>query len=152
MDAFERRVFENKGRPEIDVDYDSTSDSNTYESYGLTDNKLQMFKKLFGYETPIKLMQALIEATDEEYNDLLKNLNIKLTVFRYYTKTKIGVSCTRLENLTNFLEYILVSVRWRHNITDLESEKTAAQRRNESSSGERIKIHLVKCLIDYQFL
>ena len=83
MDAFERRVFENKGRPEIDVDYDSTSDSNTYESYGLTDNKLQMFKKLFGYETPIKLMQALIEATDEEYNDLLKDLNIKLTVFRY---------------------------------------------------------------------
>ena len=80
MDAFERRVFENKGRPKIDVDYDSTSDSNTYESYGLTDNKLQMFKKLFGYETPIKLMQALIEATDEEYNDLLKNLNIKLTV------------------------------------------------------------------------
>ena len=83
MDAFERRVFENKGRPEIDVDYDSRSDSNTYESYGLTDNKLQMFKKLFGYENPIKLMQALIEATDEEYNDLLKDLNIKLTVFRY---------------------------------------------------------------------
>ena len=54
-------------------------------------------------------------------------------------KTEIGVPRTRLENLTN-VKYILEKVRWPDNITALESEESPAQRKNESSSGRRLKI------------
>ena len=40
MNAFENRIFESKYRPGIDVDIDSESDSNTYESHSLTDKEL----------------------------------------------------------------------------------------------------------------
>ena len=106
MDAFERDVFRSINRPLIDADYDSNndqesdllaaSDSSIHESYGLTDKEFQMFKKPFGYKNPEELRQALIEATDEKYNDLLKELNIKLTVLRDQIKIKTGVSRTRL--------------------------------------------------------
>ena len=72
VDAFENRIFESKYRPEIDVDDylidDPESNLNSasdYGYYGLTDKKLQMFKKLFGYQNPELLRQTLIEATDE---------------------------------------------------------------------------------------
>ena len=58
----------------------------------------------------------------------------------YQIKTQIGVSCTRLENLTKVLEDILDNVRWRDNIPDLESKESAAQRRTESSSRKRLNI------------
>ena len=150
VDAFDRDLFRSINHPFIDADYDSNNDqepdllaasgSNIYESYGLTDKELQVFKKLFGCKNPEELRQALIEATDEKYNDVLKELNIKLTVLRDQTKIKTGVSRTRLENLVNVVEDILDGVRWGNNIPDLESEKSAAQRRNESSSGQGLKI------------
>ena len=37
-----------------------------------------MFKQIFSCKNPGKLRQDLIETTDEKYNELLKNLNIKL--------------------------------------------------------------------------
>ena len=145
VDAFERNVFRS-----INADYDSNndqesdllaaSDSNIYEFYGLTDKELIMFKKLFGYKNPEELRQALIEATDEKYNDLLKEFNIKLTVLRDQIKIKTGVSRTRLENLVNVVEDILDGVRWGNNLPDLKCEESAAQRRNESSSGQGLKI------------
>ena len=118
MDAFENRIFASKYRPEIDVNIDPTSDSNTYESHGLTDKELQMFGKLFSSKSPIKLRQTLIETTVENYNQLLKDLNIKLTVLKDQINTKTGVSRTRLENLVNAVKDILDSARWRYNISN----------------------------------
>ena len=37
VNVFENRIFESKYSPKIDVDTDLPSDSNTYESHGLTD-------------------------------------------------------------------------------------------------------------------
>ena len=45
--------------------------------------------------------------------------------------TKIGVEHKRLENFVNAAKDILDSVRWRDNIPDLESEGSAAERRNQ---------------------
>ena len=150
MDAFESDVFRSINHPLIDADYNSNndqksnlltaSDSNIYESYGLTGKELQMFKKLFGYKNPGELREALIGATDEKYNELLKELNIKLTVLRDQIKIVTGFSCARRENLVNVVEDILDGARWQNNIPDLESEESAAQRRNESSSGHGLKI------------
>ena len=50
IDAFERGVFEYGGRPRTDVNYD-------LETYGLTDKELQMFKKLFNYANPQRVME-----------------------------------------------------------------------------------------------
>ena len=115
-DAFENRIFEIKYRPEIDVDIDSTSDSDAYETHGLTDKWLQIFRKRFSKKNPEKLRQALIETTDEKYNGLLKLLNIKLSVLKDQIKTEVGVERTRLEHLVNTVEGILDNVRWRGNI------------------------------------
>ena len=52
--------------------------------------------------------------------------------------TKIGVEHTRLENFVNAVKDILDSVRWRDNIPDLESEESAAQRRNQPGRGLKI--------------
>ena len=52
--------------------------------------------------------------------------------------TNTGVPRTRLENLANFVEDILDSVRWRSNIPDLESEESAAQKRNQPGRGLKI--------------
>ena len=92
---------------------------------------MQIFRKFFGYRNLEELRQTLIEATDENYNDLSKDFNIELTVLKDQIKTNTGVSRTRLENLVSGVENILDSVRWRDNKTDLESEESAAQRRNQ---------------------
>ena len=47
MDAFENRIFEIKYLPETDVDIDSTSDSDPYETHGSTEKGLQIFRKRF---------------------------------------------------------------------------------------------------------
>ena len=89
IEALENRIFERKYRPEIDVDYDLNnapeSDlllTSDHESHGLTDKELQMFRKTFTYKNPQELRQALIEATDEKYNELLNDFNIKLTALK----------------------------------------------------------------------
>ena len=97
-----------------------------------------MFRKLFNQKNPKELRQTLVETTDEKCNELLKDLNIKLTVLKDQINTDTGVSCTRLENLVNAVEDILDSVRWRDNIPDLESGKFAAQRRNQPGQGLKI--------------
>ena len=65
-----------------------------------------MFKKTFGGQNPEKLRQTLIAATDEKYNDLLKDLNIELTDLKDQTNTNTGVSRTRLKNLVSAVEDI----------------------------------------------
>ena len=97
-----------------------------------------MFRKLFNQKNPKELTQTLAETTDEKCNELLKDLNIKLTVLKDQINTNTGVSCTRLENLVNAVEDILDSVRWRDNIPDLEIGKFAAQRRNQPGQGLKI--------------
>ena len=131
----------------IDTDYDLDNDQKSnllatsdYESHGLTDKELQMFRKLFGYKKPEELTQALIEGTNEKHNDLLNNLKTEQTVLEDQIKTKIGVQRTRLENLRIVVRDILDGVRWSDNIPDLESEESASQRRNELSSGQGLKI------------
>ena len=52
--------------------------------------------------------------------------------------TKTGISHTRLENLVNVVKDILESVRWQSDIPDLESEESAAQRRNQPGRGLKI--------------
>ena len=52
--------------------------------------------------------------------------------------TKIGVEHKRLENFVNAAKDILDSVRWRDNIPDLESEESAAERRNQPGRGLNI--------------
>ena len=54
-----------------------------------------------------------METTDEKYNELLKNVNIKLAVLKDQINTNSGVWCVRLENLVNAIEDILGSIRWR---------------------------------------
>ena len=99
-----------------------------------------MFKKLFSYKNPEELSQALIKATNEEYNDILKDLNIKQTVLRNQAENKVGVQHKRLKALTKVVEDTLNNVKWHDNKPGLESEESAAQRRNESSSGQELKI------------
>ena len=77
----------------------------------------------------------MVETTDEKYNELLKDLNITLTVLKNYFNTKTGVSRLRKKHLVNVVEDILDSVRWRGNIPNLEGEEPPAQRRNQSGRG-----------------
>ena len=56
-----------------------------------------MFKKRFSYKNPEELSQALIKANNEEYNDILKDLNIKQTVLRNQTENKVGIQRRRLK-------------------------------------------------------
>ena len=138
VDAFEIRIFESKYRSEFDVDIHSTSGSDPYEFHCCTDKELKMFKNFFSCENPMELRQTLIETTDEKYNELLKDLDIKLAFLKDQINTNIGVSRTRLYNLVNAVEDILDSVRWCDNISDLESEESAAQRRNQPGRGLKI--------------
>ena len=85
IEAFENWIFESKDRPEIDVNYDLKHDQKSdllatsdYESHGLTDKQLQMFRKFFSYKNPKELRQTVAEITDEKCNKILKALNIKL--------------------------------------------------------------------------
>ena len=101
----------------------------------MTDEELQIFRNIYNNKNPKELRQALIETPDEKYNELLKDLNITLTVLKNQINTKTSISCARLENLVNALEDILDSVRWRGDIPDLESEEPTAQRRNQPGRG-----------------
>ena len=138
VDVFENRIFESKYRSKIDVDINPTPDSNTYESLGLAKTELQMFRKFFSQKNPEDLRLALIETTDEKYNELWKGLNITLTFLKNQINNKTDTSHTRLENLVNAVEDILDSVRWCGDILNLESEESTAQRRNQP--GPRLKI------------
>ena len=133
VDAFERLVFEYGGRPEIDVDYGS-------DTYDLTDRELQMFKKLFNYDNPDELRGSLMDADKKECVELLNDLKIKQAVLKDQIKSKIDVERTRLENLVNNVEDILDNIIKWHNIfgleiPDLESEESAAQKRNQQDKG-----------------
>ena len=98
-----------------------------------------MFKTLFSYKNPEKLEQALMRTdTEEKYNQISNDLNIKQTVLRDQIKTKTGVSRTRLENLVNFVKDNLDRVRLYDNTPDLESKKFAKQRRNQQ--GQALKM------------
>ena len=103
-----------------------------------------MFKNFFKYVNPDKWRDALIDADKEEYVVLLNDLKIKQTVSKDQIKFKIGAERTRLENLVSTVEDVLDNViRWRDNIlaleiTDLESEESAAQRRNQQGQGLKI--------------
>ena len=115
-----------------------------------------MLRKRFSYKNPEELRQTLIETNDKEYNELLRDLNIILTVLKEQINTKTGVSRSRLENLVNVVEDILDSVRWRVDIPELEipdseSEESSAQRKNQPGRGLKI-LNQTKCLVDYQFL
>ena len=76
--------------------------------------------------------------TEEKYNQISNDLNIKQTVLRDQIKTKTGVSRTRLENLVNFVKDNLDRVRLYDNMPDLESKKFAKQRRNQQ--GQALKM------------
>ena len=54
-----------------------------------------MFRKFFSYKNPEEFRQALIEANDEKYNELLKDSNITLSVLKNQINTKTDVSRTR---------------------------------------------------------
>ena len=98
-----------------------------------------MFKTLFSYKNPEKLEQASMRTdTEEKYNQISNDLNIKQTVLRDQIKTKTGVSRTRLENLVNFVKDNLDRVRLYDNMPDLESKKFAKQRRNQQ--GQALKM------------
>ena len=54
-----------------------------------------MFRNFSSYKNPEEHRQALIEANDEKYNELLKDSNITLTVLKNQINTKTDVSRTR---------------------------------------------------------
>ena len=76
--------------------------------YGLTDNKLQMFKKLFNYANPSELWNDLMYTDEEKYVELLNDLKIKQKVLN---DIKTGTESERLVNLVNTVEDILDNVR-----------------------------------------
>ena len=120
-------------RPDLSATFGSRID----ESHGFTGEELQMFKKLFSYKNSEELEEALMRAdTEEQYNELLNDLNIKKTVLRDQIKTKIGVSRTRLENLVNVIKNFSDRVRLCDNMPELESKISAAQ--GQSAKGLKI--------------
>ena len=122
-----------------DVDYETSSDT-----YDLNDKELQMFKKLFKYNNPNELKDALIDADEKKYYDLKNNIKIKQNVLNEQIRTKTVVERTRLEDLVNAVENVLDRViRWRDDLIDvkmpeLESEEAAAQIRNQQGQGLKI--------------
>ena len=97
-----------------------------------------MFKKIFKYDNPSELRDALMDADEKEYYEHKNDIKIKQNVLNEQIQTKIVVKRTRLENLVNAVKNMLDSVtRWRGNdlidveMPDLEREESAAQRRNQ---------------------
>ena len=74
MDASERGVLEYGGRPRIDVNY------HDLETYGLTNKKLKIFKKLFNYANLNELWNDLMYTDREKYFEILNDLKIKQEV------------------------------------------------------------------------
>ena len=121
VDAFEKQIFEYGGRSRIDVDYDS-------DTYKLTDKELQMLKKVFKYDNPNELRNALIDTDEKKYYELKNNLKITQNVLKeQIDKTKTSVIRTRLKNLLNAVENVLNDLIGRENglinveMPDLES-------------------------------
>ena len=138
MNAFERGVFEYGGRPQLDIDYDSGT-------YDLTGKELQMFNKLFKYDNPDKLWNALMDADKEKYDELLSDLKIKQIVLEEQIDIKTGTERRTLEKLADTVKDNLVSVREKRDmhdskIPDLEGEESPAQRRNQPGRGLKILI------------
>ena len=79
--------------------------------YGLTDNNLQMFKKLFNYANPSELWNDLMYTDEEKYVELLNDLKIKQKVLNKQIDIKTGTESERLVNLVNTVEDILDNVR-----------------------------------------
>ena len=137
VDAFEKQIFEYRGCPKIDVDYD-------LDAYNLTDKELQMFKKIFKYDNPNELRNASINADEKKYHELKNDIKITQNVLNKQIETKAGVKCTRLKNLVNAVENVLNDVIRHHNglndveMPDLESEESAEQRRNQGGQGLKI--------------
>ena len=97
-----------------------------------------MFKKIFKYDNPSELRDALMDADEKEYYEHKNDIKIKQNVLNEQIQTKIVVKRTRLENLVNAVKNMLDSVtRWRGNdlidveMPDLEREESAAHRRNQ---------------------
>ena len=88
MDAFQKRVFVTPQRPDVEVSSESSTDDedgsifaslrevtprsvisdfhiNDFNTHGLTDKELQIFRKRFGYENTEELEQALMKADTE---------------------------------------------------------------------------------------
>ena len=117
----------------------------------------QMFKKVFKYDDPNELRDALMDADEKEYDKFLNDLKIKQNVLNKQIETKIGVERTKLENLVNaiknFSDYV---ARQRSNdlidveMPDLESEESVEQKRNQRRQGFKI-LTTTKCLVHYQF-
>ena len=98
-----------------------------------------MSKKRFIYKNREELKEDLIRAgTEEKYNELLNDLNIKQTVLRDQIKTKTGVSRTRSKNLVNVVKNTLDNVGLYYNMPELESEISAEQGRNQRGQGLKI--------------
>ena len=57
---------------------------------------------------------------------------------RDQSRNKTGVSSTRSENLVNVVKHILDRIRLYNNIRELESKKSAEQRRNQQGQGIQI--------------
>ena len=116
-----------------------------------------MFKKVFKYDDPNELRDALMDADEKEYDKFLNDLKIKQNVLNKQIETKIGVERTKLENLVNaiknFSDYV---ARQRSNdligveMPDLESEESAEQKRNQRRQGFKI-LTTTKWLVHYQF-
>ena len=101
-----------------------------------------MSRKFFKYNNPNKLRAALIDVDEKKYE--LKN-NLKLhKMNEQIDKIKTGVIHTRLKNLLNAVENVLNDVIGRESglinaeMPELESEESAAQRRNKEGKGLKI--------------
>ena len=97
-----------------------------------------MFKKIFKYDNPSELRDALMDADEKEYYEHKNDIKIKQNVLNEQIQTKIFVKRTRLENLVNAVKNMLDSVTRRRGndlidaeMPDLEREESAAQRRNQ---------------------
>ena len=88
-----------------------------------------MLKRLFKYNNDEEWKEDLMRAdTEENYDELLNDINIKQTVLKDQIKITTGISRTRIENLVNDVEDVLDKVRAYDNIFD--------QRTTESSNQE----------------
>ena len=103
IDAFARGVFEYGGCPKINVNHD-------LETYGLTDNELQIFKKLFNYASPSELWNDLTYTDKEKHVEPLNDLKTKQKVLDEQTDIKTGVELERSLNLVNTVEDILANL------------------------------------------
>ena len=97
-----------------------------------------MFKKIFKYDNPSELRDALMDADEKEYYEHKNDIKISHNVLNEQIQTKIVVKRTRLDNLVNAVKNMLDSVTRRRGndlidveMPDLEREESAAHRRNQ---------------------